>query len=78
MIPLIRQVVRIGVEDGGDVLDHARQLLLRDVVAHTKSLTVGAALMGVSTPTYKRWVAGSGLRQGSASCGQLDRHYGTG
>ena len=37
--------------------------LLEDVIEQAESISVGAALMGVSTPTFKRWAAGSDSRQ---------------
>ena len=45
-----------------DLIDEARQVLLSDVREQVPDkVSVGAALMGVTPPTYKRWLqAGEG------------------
>lgn len=65
--PLILQVVR-SRDDDEDQMEQARQLLLERVLDQTESLMAGAALMGVSAPTFKRWIAASAPQQKVASC----------
>lgn len=59
--PLIRQVVEGAMtnQNGSElnILERARMTLLEGVhIAAIDSPTAGAALMGVTPPTYKRWV----------------------
>ncbi len=61
--PLIDKLVSMAKERAGDeqsdtdLLDEARLVLLDDVQARLpQKISVGAALMGVTSPTYKRWL----------------------
>ena len=57
--PIFDEIVQSNADLHEDVLDRARLLLLDCVVdAADGRPSVGAALMGVTPPTYKRWVAG--------------------
>ncbi len=54
------QVDRLAPEEAGeDLLVRARSLLLERIAGRVspREVTVGAALMGVSQPTFKRWAA---------------------
>jgi diguanylate cyclase (GGDEF)-like protein len=53
--PSIDALVRASEEAREDVLDTARSVLLQEVVAHTDDPVRGAALMGVTLRTYRRW-----------------------
>ncbi len=57
---LLDELVATGLSgDGGDLLEEARQVLLEEVVEQVAGKnTVGAALMGVTPPTFKRWLGG--------------------
>lgn len=57
MPPLLARFVADAGMDGVAILDHARSVLL-DVVTRTVGdrTAVGAALMGVTPPTYRRWL----------------------
>ncbi len=46
---------------GGDLLEHARNLLLEQIAGHIspREVATGAALMGVSQPTFRRWASRS-------------------
>ncbi len=61
--PLIDKLVSMAREQAGDeqadmdLLDEARLVLLDDVQTRLpEKISVGAALMGVTSPTYKRWL----------------------
>jgi len=53
--PSIEALVRSSEEAGEDVLDRARSLLLHEVMSHIGDPVRGAALMGVTVRTYRRW-----------------------
>jgi DNA-binding protein Fis len=53
--PSIEALVRASEEAREDVLDTARSVLLQEVVSHTNDPVRGAALMGVTLRTYRRW-----------------------
>jgi diguanylate cyclase (GGDEF)-like protein len=57
--PLIGALVRTKGIAKGDVLQTARQTLLDEVVARVDSPAVGAALMGVTVRTFRRWTSKS-------------------
>lgn len=59
MVPILsRLVVANATDGGGNVFDRAREILLEEVLAHVEdNNTIGAALMGVTAPTYRRWTA---------------------
>ena len=56
--PVLQELVQCAAyREGGDLLDGARLTLLRIVCERVSdSNTVGASLMGVTPPTYKRWL----------------------
>ncbi len=57
--PLVSRVVRNAQQTpaGADLVDRARATLLEHVIEEVEGrISVGAALMGVTPPTYKRWV----------------------
>ena len=58
--PILEALVEAAEEaDGTELLDDVRLLLLRIVVEKVaEKTTVGAALMGVTPPTFKRWLKG--------------------
>ena len=57
MPPALRQLLETDGDSGDDIGLRARALLLQEVTARLPGQDRrGAALMGVSTPTYKRWV----------------------
>ncbi|HEY7700427.1 MAG TPA: sigma-54 dependent transcriptional regulator, partial [Vicinamibacteria bacterium] len=53
--PSIAALVRSSEEAREDVLDTARSLLLREVISQIDDPVRGAALMGVTVRTYRRW-----------------------
>ena len=53
--PSIEALVRSSEEAREDVLDTARSVLLQEVTAHIDDPVRGAALMGVTLRTYRRW-----------------------
>ncbi len=56
---LLAEVVQVGHTAGGDMLKRARQLLLEDVLSRiTDDVSLGSALMGVTVPTFRRWIHG--------------------
>jgi hypothetical protein len=55
MTPSIAALVRSSDEARQDVLDTARTVLLREVISHIDDPVRGAALMGVTVRTYRRW-----------------------
>lgn len=56
MSAAIDRVIACAPAADEDLLDRARLLLLDIVCEHTlQDCTRGAALMGVTVPTYKRW-----------------------
>jgi len=67
VVPLIQELVR-NCGDADDLLEQARQLLLERVLDERESITVSAALMGVTTPTFKRWTAPDAPELEAASC----------
>ncbi len=63
--PSIEALVRASEEAREDVLDTARSVLLQEVITHIEDPVRGAALMGVTLRTYRRWTQeldGSGER----------------
>jgi len=57
VVPLIATLVRTKEISSGDVLQRARRMLLDEIVARVDAPTVGAALMGVTVRTYRRWTS---------------------
>ncbi len=59
--PLVAALVRFAENLGEDVLERARLILLAQVLERVgaQDVTAGAALLGVSKPTFRRWVADS-------------------
>jgi diguanylate cyclase (GGDEF)-like protein len=55
--PSIAALVRSSEEASEDVLDRARSVLLHEVVSHVHDPSRGAALMGVTVRTYRRWTS---------------------
>jgi DNA-binding NtrC family response regulator len=55
--PCIAELVRTPDVAQSDVLHLARSLLLQEVVTHVDDPARGAALMGVTLRTYRRWAA---------------------
>jgi len=55
MTPSIAALVRSSDEPRQDVLDTARSVLLREVLSHIDDPVRGAALMGVTVRTFRRW-----------------------
>ena len=55
MAPSIAALVRSSEEARQDVLDTARSVLLREVISRIDDPIRGAALMGVTVRTYRRW-----------------------
>ena len=56
MVPVIEQIIGRATVGGQDLLEHSRLLLLSIVCQFTREdCARGAALMGVTVPTYKRW-----------------------
>jgi hypothetical protein len=53
--PSIVALVRSSEEAREDVLDTARSVLLHEVISHIDDPVRGAALMGVTVRTYRRW-----------------------
>jgi len=53
--PSIAALVRSSEEAREDVLDTARSVLLHEVISHIDDPVRGAALMGVTVRTYRRW-----------------------
>jgi len=55
---VVRDLIELSPEDNpDDLLERARLLLLDDVQQQVSGrITAGAALMGVTAPTYKRWL----------------------
>jgi hypothetical protein len=47
--------VRVAEDGRQDVLDTARSVLLQEVTSHIDDPVRGAALMGVTLRTYRRW-----------------------
>ena len=62
--PLLAELVAASEpDDGENLLEQVRGLLLEDVFKHVGArVSVGAALMGVSPPTYKRLLKDRGLQ----------------
>ena len=61
--PLVTRVVRNTQKGsaGADLVERARSTLLEHVVEEVNGrVSAGAALMGVTPPTYKRWVQARG------------------
>lgn len=59
VLPLVNSIVRKAQEAPGsvDLVSHARSTLLDSVLGQVDGrISTGAALMGVSPPTYKRWL----------------------
>ena len=57
LTPLIAKLVRTKDLAKSDVLQAARRILLEEVVARVDNPTVGAALMGVTVRTFRRWTS---------------------
>ena len=59
--PLVTALLRSSQRAGENVLDRARSILLEQVVERVspRQVTTGAALMGVSQPTFRRWISKS-------------------
>jgi hypothetical protein len=53
--PSIDALVRVAEDGRQDVLDTARSVLLQEVTSHIDDPVRGAALMGVTLRTYRRW-----------------------
>jgi DNA-binding protein Fis len=55
--PLLSRLVAASEHASGeDIFEHARRILLEEVMAHVQyDGAIGAALMGVTAPTYRRW-----------------------
>jgi diguanylate cyclase (GGDEF)-like protein len=69
--PLISDLVRVTHADGEDLLKRARTILLANVIRNApKRRAIGAALMGVTEPTLRRWVRE--LETASAPAGDLE------
>jgi DNA-binding NtrC family response regulator len=65
--PSISALVRSSDEAGEDVLDTARSILLQEVLSHVDDPARGAALMGVTVRTYRRWTSELGQIPASIS-----------
>jgi hydrogenase-4 transcriptional activator len=63
--PIITALVRSDAGTYGDVLQRARGTLLEEVTSQTDDAVVGAALMGVTVGTYRRWTTASALEKAS-------------
>ena len=55
--PVIVALVRSGAASDGDVLQRARRVLLEEIASRTNDASLGAALMGVTVRTYRRWTS---------------------
>jgi diguanylate cyclase (GGDEF)-like protein len=55
MAPILSALVRCAEDAREDVLDTARSLLLHEVTSQVTDAVRGAALMGVTVRTYRRW-----------------------
>ena len=55
MRPVIAEI--IALKNNNNIVEQAKQLLLKQVVKRTGDhYSIGAALMGVTLPTYRRWL----------------------
>jgi hypothetical protein len=53
--PILAALVRCAEDAREDVLETARSLLLHEVTSQVTDTVRGAALMGVTVRTYRRW-----------------------
>jgi diguanylate cyclase (GGDEF)-like protein len=55
--PRITELVRAADNESGDVLQRARSLLLAEIASQVQDPVRGAALMGITVRTYRRWLS---------------------
>ena len=54
---VVTDLVQAVRANGTNLLDRAEQILLREIIGRCSDVATGAALLGVSPPTYRRRVA---------------------
>jgi PAS domain S-box-containing protein len=66
---LLKEVMQSSEDSGGDLLKRARNLLLEDVSSRLNGdISLGSVLMGVTVPTFRRWIRGEEGRKSGTLC----------